>query len=123
VNSETTCAPGGARDGSSVVGITPSLKGYVAGIPARASSNERSSCAIEGAISKPPLKSFQSGSSASLGSSLTARLIFTTPERLDQCSTSWTNSGGSSARSICRRKVICGWHAVATIGAWSSSPP
>ena len=88
MNSETTCAPSGASDGSSVVGITPSENGSVAGRPARASSNDRSIWSIEGAISNPPEKSRQSGSAASVGSRLIAQLIFTTPERVDQCSMS-----------------------------------
>jgi hypothetical protein len=63
------------------------------------------------------------GSAVKSGSSARARLTLTTPLRDFQRWMSATKSPGSSARSTCSRKVILGWTAVTTTGAYTSSPP
>ena len=59
-------------------------------------------------IAPPCTSGLNPGLAVNSGSSAGARLIFTVPERDRQFSMSATNSDGSSFRSICRRKVICG---------------
>ena len=58
-----------------------------------------------------------------LGSSASARLIFTTPDRVFHRSMSLTKSAGSSVGGRCSRKAILGCRLVTTSGAVSSSPP
>ena len=63
------------------------------------------------------------GSAVKLGSSASARLIFTTPDRVFHRSMSLTKSAGSSVGGRCSRKAILGCRLVTTSGAVSSSPP
>ena len=85
VNIEKMCVPSGLSVLSSVVGMTPSLNGSSAGRPSRASWNARSMNSIVGDISTEPVwcSAIPSlGSAVKLGSSASARLILTTPERV-----------------------------------------
>ena len=119
------CFPSGASVWSNTVGISTSANGSSAPRPARASWNPRSrySMSSSTAIAPPWTFGLKPGSAVNSGSSASARLTFTTPERVRQCSMSETNSGGSFDRGICFRNVICGWHVVITTPARSSSPP
>ena len=105
VNIEKMWVPSGLRVLSSVVGITPSLNGISAARPSRASWKARSMNSIDGDISTEPVwcsanppSSPVLGLAVKLGSSASARLIFTTPERVFQRSMSPTKSSGSSVR-------------------------
>ena len=55
VNSDMMCVPSGFNVLSKVVGMTPSLNGSSAGLPARASWNAASMYSIVGAISTEPV--------------------------------------------------------------------
>ena len=74
-------------------------------------------------IAPPWTSGLKPGSALNCGSSASARLILTVPERDRHCSMSWTNSAGRCRRSIWRRNVIWGWQVVTTSGASNSSPP
>ena len=63
-----------------------------------------------------------SGMEVNLGSSDSARLILTTPERVFQRSMSPTKSSGRSVRARWSRKAVLGCSVVTTVGAVSSSP-
>ena len=97
-----------------------SLNGAVEGRPLRASWNARSTNSIVGAMSRDPVWwscRLWPGLAVKLGSSDSARLIFTTPLRVFHRSMSLTKSAGSSSRAIWSKNAVFGCRLVTTMGA------
>ena len=126
MNIEKLWTPSGIRVLSSVVGMTPSTNGRSAPFRNRWASWNASSAywGEKHSSTEPVWWSWSSlpGSAMKSGSSLMARLIFTTPLRVRQFSMPRTKSAGSSFGARSRRKAICGWIVVTTTGARISSP-
>src|SRR6266545_3981278 len=126
VNIEKLWTPSGINVLSRVVGMTPSTNGRSAPFRNRWASWNASSAywGEKHSSTEPVWWSWSSlpGSAMKSGSSLMARLIFTTPLRVRQFSMSRTKSAGSSFGARSRRKAIWGWIVVTTTGARISSP-
>ena len=127
VNSENTWVPSGLSVLSSVVGITPSRTARSAGRPSRASMERpldelhgRRHLDRAGEVLGHVADVRRRGEVRAARSS--ARLIFTTPERVFHRSMSVTKSSGSCFSPTWSRNAVRGCSVVTTTGAVISSP-
>ena len=122
VNIDMTCLPSGASVGSNTDGMQMSANGTRRRRgPATASWNARSTSSSDSAstIVPPCTSGSKPGLAVNSGSRSTARLTFTVPAAgLPALDVGRRSRSGSSARSICSRKVIFGCVAATTdVGA------
>ena len=110
VNIDTTWVPSGASVLSTTVGIAVSLNGTRRRLAEpRVLERLLQLVDVVEQLDRAAVDlGVESGSAVNSGSSARARLIFTVPLRVFQCSMSWTNASGSSWRSMCCRNLIFG---------------
>src|ERR1700730_7412318 len=100
------CLPGGANDGSYIVGMVSSSSGDCEGCPYLASSQARSTYSIDGQMCMVARCWGPSpGKARKLGKPLSAKLILHDVPSLRYLRMLARNSGGSSAASTSLRKV------------------